>query len=329
MAARRTLRNLSFVLSIGFIAAVKAQSEDPHDPKALQLPLESLKPAATFTLGGAPDWMVITPHAVWVSNAKLKAVQRIDPAGNKLVATIPLPDEPCSGLAFAFGSVWAPLCGAVPSLARIDPSKNRITAVVAVGPADSEGGIAASHDSIWMVTGKNGTLSRIDPATNAVRQRTSIAPGSFNPLFCAGQIWVTGFESNALIAVNAVTGKVLARTSVGPKPRFLTCGSGSIWTLNQGDGSISRVDARTRKLIATIQAGIPGAGGEISYGADSIWATVFKVPLTRIDARSNRVARQWIGQGGDSVRFSGVSIWLTDYHRGLLWRIPAKAALGK
>src|SRR5262249_22123457 len=88
-----------------------------------------------------------------------------------------------------------------------------------------------------------------------------------------------------------------------PKPRFLTAGAGSMWTLNQGDGTVSRVDEKSRKLIATIPVGVPGTGGDIGYGADSVWPTVFDVPLCRIDARANRVVRQWIGNGGDSVRF--------------------------
>jgi len=74
--------------------------------------------------------------------------------------------------------------------------------------------------------------------------------------------------------------------------------------------------------IATIPVGIPGVGGDICYGADSVWTAKFGIPLTRIDTKSNKVSRQWVGRGGDALRFGYDSIWLTDYHRGLLWRIP-------
>jgi len=60
----------------------------------------------------------------------------------------------------------------------------------------------------------------------------------------------------------------------------------------------------------------------LQRGADSVWATVFGFPLTRIDSQINNVLRQWIGRGGDSLWFAYESIWLTDYHRGLLTRIP-------
>lgn len=134
-------------------------------------------------------------------------------------------------------------------------------------------------------------------------------------------------ESGVLTAVDAATGKVLGTVPVGAKPRFVTSGGGFIWTLNQGDGTVSRVDQKSRKLMATIQAGIPGAGADIGYGADSVWATVFDVPLTRIDATTTKVVRQWVGKGGDSLRYGFGSIWITDYKKGLLLRFPAEEVL--
>lgn len=319
------------LLLIVFIVcrATPAQvSDKPARPgvKEVQVPFASLKPAVTFQLGGSPDWLVVTDDAVWVSNAKLKALQRIDPTSNQVVANVSLPAEPCSGLAFGFGSVWAPVCGNPGSLARVDAATNKVAAILSIQPADSEGGITTSNDSVWIVTDKKGTLNRIDPVTNAVRLRISVAHGSYNPLFSDGAIWITGFESNLLTAVDASTGEPLASIPVGPKPRFLTSGAGSVWTLNQGDGTVTRVDAKIKRVTATINVGIPGQGGEICYGADSVWATVFDVPLTRIDAKTNNVLRQWVGRGGDSVRFGHDSIWLTDYYSGLLWRIPYKEA---
>ena len=140
-------------------------------------------------------------------------------------------------------------------------------------------------------------------------------------------IWITGANSNVLTVVDASSGNVLESLRVGPKPRFLTAGDGSVWTLNQGDGTVSRVDTVTRKVTATIQVGIPGIGGDICYGADSIWTAKFGIPLTRIDAKTNKVTRQWVGRGGDALRFGHESIWLTDYYRGLLWRFPFKEVL--
>ena len=320
---------LLLVVLTGQIALAQTSGTKPNiqrpGVKEVQVPFASLKSVATFKVGGTADWVLTTADAVWVASTKPNALQRIDPATNKVVSTVSLHGEACSGLAIGFGSLWVPLCGKKPSLVRIDTDKSKISGTLPVGPAGPEGGITVSDDSIWIVTDSNGTLSRINPATSVVQQTIPIPPGSYNPLFSDGIIWVTGFDSNVLTLVDAVTGKVLGSIPVGPKPRFLTAGEGSVWTLNQGDGTVSRVDEHSRTLTATITVGIPGLGGDICYGADSVWTSVFDVPLSRIDSHTNKVLRQWVGRGGDSLRFGHDSIWLTDYHNGLVWRFPYDA----
>lgn len=276
----------------------------------------------TIKVGGTADWVLIGEDAVWVASTGPSAVVRIDPATNQIAAVVPVPGEACSGLAFGFGSIWVPVCGKHAGLVRIDANANKVSAMLPQAPSGPEGGIASSDDSVWMVTDKRGTLIRIDPIHNTVRQKITIAPGSYNPVYTDGMVWITGVESNVLTAVDASTGKVLDSIAIGPKPRFLTTGGGSIWTLNQGDGTISRVDEKSRRVVATIAAGIPGPGGDIGYGAYSVWGTVFDIPLTRVDAATNTVVKQWVGQGGDSLRVGFGSVWITDYRKGLISRIP-------
>ena len=302
--------------------SVPSQPVTPPEIKEVQVPFSSLKPDATFKIGGDADWVQVTDNAVWVASSKPPSVHRINPRTNREIAVIPLPGDPCSGLTVGFGSLWVPLCGKPNSLVRVDLATNRITATLPLGPAGPEGGIAASGDSVWIVTDDAGTLVRIDPTTNRARQKISIAPGSYNPIFSNGTIWISGSSANILTAVDATTGSVLASVAVGPKPRFLTAGDGSIWTLNQGDGTLTRVDAQSRKVTATIALATPGHGGDIDWGAGFVWTTLLNKPLTAIDAKTNKVFRQWIGPGGDSLRFGHNAIWLTDYKRGTLARIP-------
>lgn len=322
------IRTLTAMYVIAASPASNAGRKIPQPGvKEAQVPFQSLRPSATFKIGKTADWVLVTDNAIWVGGSKPYSVQRIDPITNKIVAKVRLPGEACSGLFFAFGSVWVPVCGKPPALARVDVDTNQISAILPFGTAGAEAGITASSDSIWIVTDDKGTLTRIDPRSSSVRQHIAIPPGSYNPLFSHGMIWITGANSNVLTVVDASSGNVLESLRVGPKPRFLTAGDGSVWTLNQGDGTVSRVDTVTRKVTATIQVGIPGIGGDICYGADSIWTAKFGIPLTRIDAKTNKVTRQWVGRGGDALRFGHESIWLTDYYRGLLWRFPFKEVL--
>jgi len=287
--------------------------------QGVQHPMSELKPSAVFPISGHPDWLAVTDGALWVSSSNVNHVVRMDAKTNTPGVIITI-KKPCSGLAVGFGSLWIPSCGDH-KLFRADVITGTIKASVPVGPADSEGGITTGAGSVWLVSSSSSELDRIDPSTNTVIARIQLPKGSFNPIFAGDFVWVASNQGNALVRVNPMTNTVVGSTPIGPRPRFLTVGEGSVWVLNQGDGTISRVDASTGKLLASIPAGIPGLGGEIAFGGGSAWATVFGYPITRIDPATNRVVQQWVGSGGDSIRFAHGSVWLTFLMDAKVWRI--------
>jgi virginiamycin B lyase len=284
--------------------------------------MADVHPLATFAVEGEPDWMVVTEDAVWVTSSNVNHVVRLDPATNR-VGVIVTVNKPCSGLAAGFGSVWVPSCGGH-TLVRVDPQTGKIQAEIPAGPADSEGGITVGAGSVWLAIDKKGILARIDPQTNKVVAEIAMPSGSYAPAFADGAVWITSTEHNLLTRVDPPSNRVVVSIPIGPQPRFLTAGAGSVWTLNQGDGTISRVDTKTNKLAATIAVGIPGTGGEIAFGDGSVWATVFQIPMSRIDPATNAVVQQWRGTGGDSIRIGHGSIWLTDYAHSVVWRLNPK-----
>jgi hypothetical protein len=283
--------------------------------------LNELVPEAVFPVEGSPDWSVMAKKSVWVSSARVNHVVQLIPSTNKVGHIIDV-QRPCSGLAFGFGSVWVPSCG-TRMLTRINQSTGKAVAEISADPANSEGGITVGAGSIWMVV-KPSNLIRISPKSNSVIATITLPSSSDNPTFADGFVWVTSFGHDQLLKINPTLNAVVDTIAIGPKPRFLTVGRGSIWTLNQGDGSISRVDTRSNKVIATIQCGIPGPGGEITFGAGSVWAAIFDFPLTQIDTKTNAVIRQWAGQGGDGVRFGFGSVWLSNLRQGNVWRLAAE-----
>ncbi|MBL8173031.1 MAG: hypothetical protein JNK48_00090 [Bryobacterales bacterium] len=328
---KRMIRTMTLAVSLAAAcvgedapkAAAKKMQRPPRPGvkgPGIQSPMAELKPVAVFPIEGVPDWQVVTDDAVWVSNGPKNTVHRMDVKTNTVTANIAVGKKPCSGLAAGFGSVWAPNC-ADQTVSRVDMKTNAVVATIAVGPANSEGGIAVSDDAVWLPSDAKGKLSRIDPKTNAVVATIDIPAGSFAAVYGNKAVWVSGTESNQLIRVDARTNKVSALIPVGPKPRFLTAGGGSIWTLNQGDGTVSRVDAKTNKVVATIECGIPGTGGEISYGGGYVWVTVFQIPVTKIDVKTNQVVRQWMGAGGDAIRWGHGSVWLSNLREQNVWRL--------
>jgi virginiamycin B lyase len=294
----------------------------------IQQPITALKPDAAFPIEGTPDWIAVDSSAaapsVWVSNKPKNTVHRLDPATNKFLATVPVGAAPCSGLAIGFGSLWVPSCGDK-TISRVSLKENKVIATVAVGPAQSEGGLTVSPDSVWVLTESTGKLARIDPDTNMLVATINVPIGSYAAVYGDGAIWVSSTEKNQVARVDPKTNLVTDLIETGPQPRFLTFGAGSVWTLNQGDGSVTRIDTTKKIVAATIECGVPGPGGEISFGENAVWVTAFQVPLTRIDATSNKVVQQWTGLGGDSVRFGLGSIWLSNLKEQNVWRLKPPA----
>lgn len=323
------LISLAIALGSAFAGACWAADGTPQRPGIpdLQQPFSRLASIAKFSIATNADWVAVTPNSIWVAGAGPNKILRIDARTNKVVATIPLPNEACAGMVAGFGSLWVPQCGDTQSVVKIDLRTGQIIATIPFGPAE-EGGITVSPDSVWFTTGDDGTLIRLNPRTNKVRQTVRIASHSYNPIFDQGTIWISSPDHNLITAVNAVSGGVLGVSQTGPWPRFLVAGGGSIWTLNQGDGSVTRINRKSRRPMATIQLGVPGRGGDIAYTPGVVWASVIGIPLTAIDVRSGNPVIQWVGPGGDALRFGHGSLWLTDYRGGTLSRIQPGRALG-
>jgi virginiamycin B lyase len=315
--------------AFGILAAtlLGAETSKPELPRktgvqtpGVQHEMAELVPVTTFAVEGRPDWMAVTADAVWVASSNVNHVVRLDAKTNR-PGTIVTVAEPCAGLAVGFGSLWIPSCGHH-TVVRVDAETGALQAEIAASPADDEGGIAVGAGSVWIVISKDGDLARIDPGTNAVIAHIRLPAGSFNPVFANNSIWVSSNTGGTLVRVDPVTDKVVSETPVGPMPRFLTVSAGSIWVLNQGDGTIARVDTGTGKRTALIAAGIPGEGGEITFGNGAVWASVMQYPITRIDPATNTVTGQWHGVGGDSIRVSNGSVWLTNLTGAKVWRLP-------
>ncbi len=314
---------LAAVLSAQDGAPKKKKRMRPPLPgvKEVQKPMDLVQPEAVFPVPGVPDWTIATKDAVWVSNKPKGTISKLDAKTNTVTATVEVGKQPCSGIAYGFGSLWAPLCGDK-AVARVDEKTEKVIATIPVGPANSEGGITTSKDAVWMATGEAGDkVVRIDPKKNKVVAEIPVAAGSHTVDYGDGAVWVTQSGGNLLTRIDAKTNKVTDTIEVGPKPRFLTYGEGFVWTLNQGDGTVSKVDPKTRQVVATIQCGVPGGGGEISAGGGAVWLTVFQIPITRIDAKTNKVTHQYAGAGGDAILYAHGSVWLSNLREQNLWRL--------
>jgi virginiamycin B lyase len=306
-------------LSLVAGALCSGASAAAPDPATVRQ-MSDLKVTATIQIAKRTDWIRITPTSVWVGSKGPFAVNEIDPKTNKVVS-VPLPGDPCAGLASDADSLWVPLCGTSPKLAKVDLKTRTLSAVFDVGPGAKEGGIAVGAGSVWMMVDTQGSLARIDPATGSVVGTVQLPPGSYNPVFSEGRVWVSRADGAELTVVDAKTAKVVDHVAIGQHPRFLTAGAGAVWTFNQGDGSLSRIDVAGRRPVDTVQLQTPGPGGDIAYADGRVWTTMMKTPLTAVDAARSVILCQWKGAGGDAVGVGHGAVWLTDLSAGTVLRI--------
>jgi len=314
--------------------ASPTRSQVTHTPLPAQTPtvsarsmaqLRSTRLQAVISVGGAPnapDWQAEGFGAVWVANSAKSAVQRIDPATNRVTAVVPIGAEPCDGLATGFGSVWAVDCTG--KLLRIDPRAGRVIKRISVTAESDEGLIAAGEGGVWILSSLNtdhDVLIRIDPATNKAGARVLVPVGSTAAAVGFGSVWVTTAGGSSVERVDPSTGKVAATIRVHAAPRFLATGEGAVWVLNQSDGSVSRIDPHTSQVTATIPVNVPGEGGCIAAGEGGVWVTMPGTPVSRIDPLSNTVTEQFTGVGGDCISVGFHSIWLSNHELGNVWRL--------
>lgn len=287
-----------------------------------QRSMVDLKPAATLRLGATADWVQIAGGAVWVGTGGPDSIVRIDPRTNRITARARLPGAVCAGMTSGFGAVWAPLCGRRRGIAQISLLSGRLVRILPMRAGVEEGGIAAGAGGLWAPANARGEFLRIDPATGRIRQTLKLCAGAENPLLAGGSVWVTCSAGASVVRIDPRTGRPLGETPTGPHPRFLAGDDAAVWVLSQGDGTITHIDPETGHPLAVITAGLSGSGGDIQVGARRVWATLAGKPLNLIEPSGNRLVRQWTGPGGDSLNVGFGSVWLTDYHRGLLQRLP-------
>lgn len=233
----------------------------------------------TVSTSDAPNQVadVATGHGqVWVTDVLHKAVDRIDPATNRIVTSIPLGIAPF-GLVLSGNNLWAatpPADHPEDTIVRIDLRTQKVAAVMRhVGQPWYE--IAASPDALWYIATATHKVQRLDAATN----------------------------------------KIVAAISAGPDPVALAVGAGAVWAWDSSSALLTRIDPKTNRVAATITfTGYPGrleGGRNVAVGAGAVWAIAGNRTLLRIDPRTNMVtAALTFGRPIAHLGVSEGSVWV-------------------
>src|SRR5579863_282044 len=328
-SSRSGQRWIAGLLAVGCSAFAQQPNKGVPKPgvPGVKSPMSYLIPDARYKIEangikGGPDWLAITEDSVWTNSKGTDMIFRLDPKSDQVMAAVPV-KKPCSGFAVAAGTLWSPSCSEN-VIYRIDLKTNEVIAKVPVGPANTEGGIAFGAGSAWMPSDPKGIVSRIDPATNKVIAEIAVPPDSFTAVYGYNLLWVSSTAKSVVSVIHPATNKVIAEIPVDANPRFMAAGEGFVWTLNQGTGTVTKIDPRTMQVVATIDAGVPGPGGDIATGEGALWVTQKTIPVSRIDPATNKVTAQLYGPGGDAMRIGHGYVWLSNGNQGRVWRFLPK-----
>ena len=164
---------------------------------------------------------------------------RVDPARNRVAATIGLP-EGAYGLAVSEDSVWV----GGDALLRIDPKTNGVRARINVKST----AIAVGARSLWVLPSRDEVL-RVDPESGRVSARIEGLANASHLAFGEGFVWVSGSATgipNFLWQIDPATNRVVSATPLGT-PDYpgggggVATGFGSVWVCATAPNELWRI----------------------------------------------------------------------------------------
>jgi YVTN family beta-propeller protein len=299
---------------------------------------------AVIAVGQRPGVPAAGEGAVWVPNTADGSVSRIDPRTNRVVATLPIGDQPAfyhraceakwnvhafmgpsfhvrdcdlpSSLAVGAGALWV-LKNDDQRVLRIDPISNHVVASVPISFVPFE--IAATDSAVWVTGYYEDKLVRIDPRSNQVVASLTVPDGASGIAVANGAIWVASSIAGKVSRIDPATNQVVASVALdcpvacdGSVPLAIAAAPDAIWVRTVGDGLIVRIDPQTNRVLTTTpvtpSVGRDGQDHLVVLGG-SLW--VSGISIQRIDPQTNRVAAT-VDVNATSVNAGFGSLWIID-----------------
>ena len=219
-----------------------------------------------------PKAVAVSRGAVWAGKGDTKSLVRIDPASDRVVATISVGVEPWY-IAASDTAVWLS-DWRTNTVVRVDPASNSAVATVAGLPAGPTG-LAIVPGAVWVASSRANALTRIDTATNQVTATLATDPTPLPVAYAYGSVWVRN-------------------------------------EFQEGNGTVQRVDPTSAEVTATIPvgpgAGRDGVDGLAALDG-GVW--VAGLQLAKIDPATNRVVRR-INHTCEAVTAGAGALWTVD-----------------
>jgi virginiamycin B lyase len=282
---------------------------------------------------------------VWTPNTADGTVSKVDPASNRVVATIRVGSRSSllkagcgpsdvhqapygsaalracdlpSGLAVGEGSVWV-TANDINAMLRIDPRSNRVTATIPLGSRPFD--VGTGSGMVWVSDFYADGLWRIDPVSNrVVAHITGVAHGPSTVRVSADAVWVANARDGLVSRVDPSTNAVVATIATGRRPLAMALDT-HLWVRDDFDLTLTKIDPRNNSIVAVIPVGPRDPTidyvDSIAVGGGSVWVSGMK--LQRVDEGTNRVVQEF-PQDADTVALGFGSVWVSDIF-GVLKRL--------
>jgi hypothetical protein len=236
------------------------------------------------------------------------------------------------------------------SLVELDPNTLEPTKVIGIGPrADL---VVATHRYVWFTRGilryaendrvwNNGdrALTRVDPATGDKKTFGEVAPCGLTP-DPSGDVWVLNcYPSGHHSTVQRINHRTKDLGSRYPVPgggfiRGMTYGGDFLW-LNGGDGArrVIKLDPQTGH---TQPINTPYPAGDLAYDGNygELWIVNYVHPgVSRMDVSSVAAGKgrvipypHHVGVFPAWLLVQGDSVWIADWSKAQVVRVPARGA---
>ncbi len=328
----------------------------PAGPAGPQSAGGTLDPApkgdARISIPNFPAMITAGGGSIWVFTHRGTAALRIDPASNRVIASVNLGDTPCTLASSGMGLVWNSNCGPNESSKGlsfgIDPRSDRVTRKI---PGNYP---VIGAGSVWVLSDSGKSVRRVDPQSGVVLARIPTGldqvPGGGTLTIGGvgyGSIWLASDAAASLTRISTATNKVTAVIRlVGAQTEdqafpsaaeqdtgyingaTVAFAAGKAWYANPA--GLFEVDARTNraKLIRLPMRPFTNWGDDtVVSGAGSIWVRTTNTQIDRINPVTGQIQARYpagVSGGGGDLAVAFGSLWVANAGSDSVWREPIR-----
>jgi streptogramin lyase len=223
-----------------------------------------------------PSGVAVGSGSVWVGRNDQRAVMRLDPATERIQATIPVGLR-VFNIAASESAVWI-VSFEDNAIARIDPATNTVTFRQQLLHAPS--GVLIADGSAWITTAGDGTVVRVDAQTGAWQASVPVGGQPLPVADAPEAIWVRCEQPNTLVRIDPSTNAVVATVPVDvfygeDGLDSLVAKPAGVWATGL---ELQWIDSGTNRVTRRL----PVEGRPYDAGAGALWVVGLEGRVSRI-----------------------------------------------